>query len=136
MRRKRQAARAPNSDLERSNATFVAALARADAAEASSIYADGATLLPPGSEPVCGRQAIEDFWRAGIEVGLRSVELETLELSAGGELAYELGRYRLVVERDAGATTELGNHVVVHRRQADGAWKRALDVFAAEEPRS
>ena len=120
-------------EIDANNGRFSEAVARGDAAGVASVYGDEATLLPPGNEAVRGRKAIEGFWRGGMEVGLRSVELETLELDAGAELAYELGRYRLVVERDARATTELGNHVVIHRRQADGAWKRAVDVFAAQD---
>ena len=118
--------------IDANNGRLSEALARGDAVAAAAVYGEGATLLPPHSEPVIGREAIEGFWRGGIEIGLRSVELDTVELDVAGDLAYEVGRYRLVVERKDGASTrELGSHVVVHRRQADGSWKWAVEIFAA-----
>ena len=123
-------------EIDANNGRFSEAVARGDAAAAAAVYGDEATLLPPGSEAVKGRKAIEGFWRSGMEVGLRSVELETVEIDAGAELAYELGRYRLVVERKDGPTSELGTHVVIHKRQDDGSWKWAVDVFTTQERRS
>ena len=122
-------------EIDANSGRFSEAVARGDAAGVASVYGDEATLLPPGNEAVRGRKAIEGFWRGGMEVGLRSVELETLELGTDAELAYEVGRYRLVVERDdAGPRSELGNHVVVHKRQHDGSWKWAVEIFATQEP--
>ena len=123
------------AEVAENNARFAAALAHADAVEACSVYAEGATLLPPGGEAISGRAAIEGFWRGGIEVGVRSLHLETLVLEEAGGLGYEIGRYRLLLAANGvGARSDVGKYVVVHKRQRDGSWKRAVDIFNSDVP--
>jgi uncharacterized protein (TIGR02246 family) len=121
--------------VEENNRRFAAALAAGDAAGAASVYADDAALLPPDVEALKGREAIERFWQAGIAMGIRGVELETRELEQEDELAYEIGRYTLRIEPDGGEpATDVGKYLVVHRREPDGSWRWAADVFNSDGP--
>jgi ketosteroid isomerase-like protein len=109
---------------------FAAALARSSAAETAALYTAGAKLLTPSSDLLGGRLEIEAFWRAGLAVGLVNVELATLEIHVDDEIALEYGRYVLAASGGA----ESGKYVVLHRREADGAWRRAVDVFNPDPP--
>jgi ketosteroid isomerase-like protein len=121
--------------VKATNDAFADAIARGDAAAAAAVYAEDARLLPPGAEPLTGRIAAERFWREGIEAGVCGLELETLELEKRGDTAVEVGRYVLAsAVPDAAATIDHGKYVVIHKRQADGSWKRGVDIFNSDAP--
>jgi ketosteroid isomerase-like protein len=121
--------------ISKTRATFVAALRDGDAAAASAIYADDAKLLAPSAELVQGRDAIEAFWRAGVDAGLRDVELEALELDVQGRLAYEIGCYALRLEpADGQPVVDRGKYLLVHERQQDGSWRWAVEMFNPDMP--
>jgi ketosteroid isomerase-like protein len=114
---------------------FVAALGRGDARAASAVYADEARLLPPAAELVTGRIAIEAFWQAGIDSGITAVELESLELVRHGGLAHEIGGYALRLEpSDRETVVDRGKYLLVHARQADGSWRRLVEMFSPDAP--
>lgn len=118
---------------ELSNATQALsdALGRGDPAAAAALYADDGKLLTPAAELIAGRPEIESYWRTGLAVGLSSLELSPVELQLGGGIALEFGRYSIAV---AAGAPETGKYVVIHRREADGSWRRAVDVFNPDAP--
>jgi uncharacterized protein (TIGR02246 family) len=117
------------------NHRFAAAAARGDPGGMAAVYADDAELLPPDTEPLRGREGIERFWRGGIEMGICGIELETLSLQASDGVAFEVGRWTLRIEPDCGETeADVGKYVVVHRRQPDGSWRRAVEIFNWNAP--
>lgn len=115
--------------LFQAQTAFTTALAHGDPAETAALYTTGAKLLTPSSELLGGRLEIEAFWRAGL-AGPSRVALTTLELHLCDGLAFEYGRYVL----GASGGTESGKYVVLHRREADGAWRRAVDLFNPDAP--
>jgi ketosteroid isomerase-like protein len=123
------------TEIDASNGRFLEELARGDAAAAAAVYAEGAILLPPTGEVIRGRKAIESFWRSGIEIGVRSIELQRLEHSEADRLLYELGRYRMLVQRaEHEPKLERGAYVLLHRQEPDGSWRRAVDMFNTTAP--
>lgn len=119
------------SGIAAARAAFVQGVARGDAAAVSQVYEDEARLLAPAAGLLCGRGAIEAFWRTGMEAGLEHVELDALEVDGPGELAYELGRYTLrLCSPDSGRrVVDRGSYLVVHARRSDGTWRRAAEMF-------
>jgi ketosteroid isomerase-like protein len=126
--------RSDEASIAEGQATFVAALSCGDAAAVARLYADDAKLLAPSAELFEGRGAIESFWRAGVEAGVRGLELETIELGGGDSLVYEIGSYALSVEAEEGAVVDCGKYVLVHERQGDGVWLRAVEMFNPDAP--
>jgi uncharacterized protein (TIGR02246 family) len=130
-----QDSRLPDEAIAETRAAFVAALQDGDAAAASALYTDGASLLPPSAELLQGREAIEAFWNAGVEAGVSEVELDALELERDGSLAYEIGLYALRLQAAGGGTVvDRGKYLLVHARQADGTWRRAVEMFNPDTP--
>jgi ketosteroid isomerase-like protein len=119
-----------NNPLAAARAAFVDGFARGDVTSACAVYTDDARLLAPSAELVQGREAIERFWQAGIDSGITAVGLDVLEVARGVGLAYETGRYALWLDDDAAA--EHGAYVLVHERQRDGTWRRAVEMFNPE----
>ena len=103
-----------------------AAVNRGDAAAAAALYEDDAWLLAPSAELIAGRHEIEAYWRAGLAIGLARVDLCVTNVQVADAIALETGRYALTLGGDA---VDGGKYVVLHRRQADGSWRRAVDVF-------
>jgi ketosteroid isomerase-like protein len=123
----------PDERFERSRRTFVAALGRGDAAAAAQVYADSGRILVPSTSPLDGRSAIEAFWRAGLDAGMSELELLPRSFDVDSTFACEVGDYALhAAPRDEGAVTERGRYLIVHRLEPDGAWRRALEVYAPE----
>ena len=124
MRRRAEGAIAESRDR------FAAALVDGDAGRASSAYTTGARLLPPSADVVQGRAAIRAYWQAGIDSGLESVDLEPLALEGDERLAYEVGHYALRVRPvDGDSVVERGRYLLVHERQPDGSWRRAVELL-------
>jgi uncharacterized protein (TIGR02246 family) len=121
-------------DVTEARLALADALARGDAAGAAALYADDARLLTAAADVIGGRRQIEAYWRAGLAVGLSGVELQTTELRIGDGIALELGRYSFVLDGDDGPVVDRGKYVALHRREADGAWRRTVDVFNPDAP--
>src|SRR5438046_50129 len=81
--------------LDALRVSFASAIRDNDAQNASAVYAEDARLLPPSLGVVHGRAKIGDFWQAGLNSGMSEAVFEPYELKHGGELAFEIGRYRL-----------------------------------------
>ena len=116
-------------------AAFVAALGSGDAKAAAAVYSGNARLLAPSAELLLGSEAIEAFWRAGIEAGISGVELNSFELEYNDSLAYEIGRYALQLEpAEGGTVVDRGKYLLVHERQEDGTWRWAVEMFNPDSP--
>ena len=121
------------TEIAASTERFAAALEGGDGAGAARAYADEAILLPPTGDVICGREAIERFWRSGIEIGLRAVELEPLGRGSTGSVTYEHGRYRMLLAPvDDRSRVERGGYLVVLVRAGEnGSWRWAVNAFGA-----
>lgn len=120
------------ADADELNDTMVRGLARADAAMIASVYAPDARLLPPGMEAQTG-QAVQQYWQAPVDAGLRCARTETVWYEERGDLAVEEGRWEL--RASAGApVADAGKFLIVHRRQPDGSWRYAIDMFNSSLP--
>jgi ketosteroid isomerase-like protein len=110
---------------------FAARLKAGDTAGlAYAFYAEGARLVPSEPYPVTGRGPIERFWQSMVEEGLSEASLETTGVEVSETAAYTLCRYHLAVSRESGMPhEESGICVIMFRRQRDGAWRAAEQVF-------
>jgi uncharacterized protein (TIGR02246 family) len=113
--------------IEAANARFSAAAAKGDGAALAALYSADGQVLPAGSGPIKGREAIQKFWQGAIDSGIAGVELKTLEVFGHGPTATEVGEYEL---RDAaGKVLDHGKYIVVWRR-AGGNWQLLRDMFS------
>ena len=115
--------------IDEANHRFEDGFNRGDPASAArQFYTRDARILPPGAEIVQGRDRIAEFWAAAAaapEMGVRRVELATLELQTLGDWSYTIGRATLTL---AGGQRVSPRYVVVWK-QEDGAWRRRVDIW-------
>jgi ketosteroid isomerase-like protein len=119
--------------FEESRRAFLAALERGDPGMAAQVYASDARLLVPSAAPLDGRPSIEAFWRAGIDAGMCSLEMVPETINVDTTFACEVGAYTLEsAPLHETRVTEHGRYIVVQRLEADGTWRRALEMYAPQ----
>ena len=93
-----------------------------DARGIAALYAENATLLPPGQPAIIGRQNIQGFWQGFFDAGASDARLKSIQIAGSGDLAYEIGEYSAMMPQPSGGTAPgTGKYLVVFERQAGGA---------------
>ena len=120
-------------EIEQRVREFEAAFNRRDAAALAAMYTEDARLLPPGSEMLSGRQAIQQFWQGVMDMGVREVDLQTEAVETNGDLAYEIGSATLKIQSQGDSPmTNTVKYVVVWQRRAKGPWQMAVDIWNSD----
>ena len=99
-----------------------------------NLYTEDAILMPPGGPSVEGRTAIKAFMGAFPKVTEMSFDLD--EVDGRGDLAFVRGSYRMTMEIPGAPApvTDEGKFVEIRRKQADGSWLVAVDIFNSNLP--
>ncbi len=117
-------------------ANWLAAYLRGDVPILIGYYVEDAVLLPDGEPEVRGRAAV----RAWIErfFARYTVEhsIDNSEIVANGEWGFMRGNWLLTLHpRDGTASRRvLGKHLVLWRREIDGVWRVARDMWNTDGP--
>ncbi|HJZ51751.1 MAG TPA: SgcJ/EcaC family oxidoreductase [Candidatus Acidoferrales bacterium] len=102
-----------------------------DIDKAVSFYGDGAVVMSPKAPAVHGSENIRKGWAEGFATPGPGLSWRTtaVEVARSGDLAYENGTYDFVTTGKDGKTSdEKGKYLVIWKKQADGAWKVAVDM--------
>jgi uncharacterized protein (TIGR02246 family) len=117
------------------NRQFDAAIARGDAAACAAVYTEDAKILPPDSLALTGRQAGQEVWQSIINIGVKGISLQTLELEEMGDTAVERGAATVQIQGEDGQTMQASaKFIVLWKRQTDGAWKWHWDCWNFDAP--
>jgi uncharacterized protein (TIGR02246 family) len=119
------------SEIDAANAQFSAAAAKGDGAGLAALYAADGQVLPAGSDPIKGSQAIQKFWQGALDSGVAGIGLKTIELFGQGRTVTEVGQYEL--HDKAGKVLDHGKYIVIWRHDG-GAWKLLRDMFSTNVP--
>jgi uncharacterized protein (TIGR02246 family) len=99
----------------------------------AALYTSDATVLPPMAPPHQG-EAAGKYWIDVLNAFSAPAELTTTAVEGRGDLAYAVGSYRLTLTpKKAGAEalpTEEGKYMEILKKQADGSWKIAYDMWS------
>jgi ketosteroid isomerase-like protein len=95
------------------------------------MYTPDAVVLPPGSEMVKGRSAIQAFWKKSAEQ-IGDIKLTTLDVKPlGKNAAREIGTFTLKTK--ATPPQDVAGKYVVVRHKAGRAWKLGADIWNADK---
>lgn len=119
------------SGVNATNRAFEQAYNQGDAGGAAAVYSADGQALPPNGSIVSDRGALQNFWQAVMDMGIKSVKLETLELEPCGDMAYEVGQATLM--GGDGGVIDVAKFVVVWK-QEDGQWKWHRDIWNSNTP--
>jgi ketosteroid isomerase-like protein len=100
-----------------------------------SFWTDDARVYPPGQPVLAGQAAIRSYVKAALDVPEFHITWSSSEatLSPDGNLAFMLSTNTVTVPGpDGKAVTIPGRAVTVWRREADGEWRCAVDIWNDE----
>lgn len=122
-------------EIEQRVREFEAAFNRGDMAALAALYTEDAKLMPPDADVITGRQGIQQFWQGARDMGIRQATLQVREVQSSGDLAYEVGAAMLQIQPEGGQAAAMTvKYLVVWKRQADGAWQLAVDIWNSNAP--
>ena len=119
--------------IEEGSAAFVAAANADDWGGIAALYTEDAVLMPPNGPAVQGRADIEAFFAAFPPTS--GFTLNPVEIDGRGDLAFVRGTYSLTLEIEGmEPTPDTGKYIEIRRRQPDGSWLLAVDIFNSDVP--
>ena len=113
--------------IQKLNEQFTQAFNKGDAAAIAAMYTDDAVVLPPGSDMVKGKTAIQAFWKKSAEE-LGDMRLTTVDVKPlGNNAAREIGTFTLKTKAQPPQDVP-GKYVVVwHKVRRE--WKLGTDIW-------
>ena len=123
--------------IRANDSAFVSAANAGDAAGVAATYLPDARLMPPNAPAVQGREAIQQFWGGLTDAYQLKFDVIADEVEGRGDLAYARGHYTLDAApkaKDGAPLHEEGKYLEVLRRQADGSWRYAVDMYSSDQP--
>lgn len=97
----------------------------------AAFFADGASIYPPAMPIITGGEAIRKTYSqmSGSPGFALSWTATKADVGTGGDVGYTSGTYQMTM----GGVTEKGKYITVWKKQADGTWKVAEDIFNSDE---
>jgi uncharacterized protein (TIGR02246 family) len=102
-----------------------------------SYYTADATMLPPGAPMATGIDAIRKTFQPFASNPTFSLKWQVAKAQAArsAEMGYTLGAYEMAFHDPAGKpVNDRGKYVTIWRKQPDGKWKAAVDMFNSDLP--
>ena len=102
--------------------------------EALTYWAEDGIMQPAGSPQIEGKDAIRELYSQYFESGLVrkfSGVSSHMEMSAGGDLAYEYGVNRMVLAGEDGDLLDVGKYLAIWKK-IDGEWMVAALSFTSD----
>jgi uncharacterized protein (TIGR02246 family) len=95
-----------------------------------SFYADDAVVLPPNQAAVRTKDGIRNLWK-GFFDSLTDISWKTtrVEMANSGDMGYLIGAYEMTLKD---GTKDKGKYCEVWKKQSDGKWKVAADMFSSD----
>jgi uncharacterized protein (TIGR02246 family) len=113
------------------NEKFMTAFNGGDAAGLAALYTEQGQVLPPNSDFVTGQQAIQGFWQAIMDMGIKEAKLEIIETEDHGDTAAEVSKFTLYGE--GRQVLDKGKYIIIWKREG-GHWKLHRDIFNSSMP--
>ena len=128
---------AERAALRQADADWAKTVAEKNAdAFAAFCTADG-VIMPPNTPAVNGTDAIRTWVTTTMAMPGFAVTWEptSAEVAASGDIGYTLGSFTYQMTMPDGSTmNDSGKYATIWKKQADGTWKVAVDVFNSEIP--
>jgi ketosteroid isomerase-like protein len=97
------------------------------------LYTEDAIQLPPNQAAVQGKAGIQAWHEAFPPFS--NFQEQSLEIEGQGGLAYDRGTYSMTLTPPGAAPIEdHGKYLIIWRKQADGSWKVAREMFNSDRP--
>jgi len=102
-----------------------------------SFYADDAVVLPAHAAIATTKDSIRKIFQRLLSIpGVAlSWKPTNVTVAGSGDLAYSTGTYEMSAPDDTGKpSNDHGKYAAIWKKQADGSWKVALDIWNTDLP--
>ena len=102
-----------------------------------SYYTDDVVVMLPNMPVVVGKDAARELNRSMWDTPGYSAKWkpEKVEVASSGDMGYARGSYVLTINGANGVpVTDKGKYVEIWKKQADGEWKCAVEMFNSDLP--
>jgi uncharacterized protein (TIGR02246 family) len=129
-------AAAVKAEIEAKGKAAEQASLKGDATAAANFYDENAVMLVSNMPMVRGRAGIEKTMTGWLqsEMKLKEFTTTTISVEGAGDFAVQLGRYFQTFEMRGKVIADTGKFVTVWKKQADGSWKMAYDIWNTDIP--
>ncbi len=101
--------------------------------QAAALFAADGVLMSANHPPVQSNKLIERALQQLAENGYQDLRLETIRVEYSGDMAMEIGRYRLTIHRPDGTSiADEGKYLSTWRRM--GAWRSLASCWSSNLP--
>jgi uncharacterized protein (TIGR02246 family) len=120
--------------IEAQRTAFAAAANANDMAAVAALYTEDGTVLPPNGPAVTGRLAIEQLLRSFPPIG--DMKLTSVDLVGAADFAVARGVFSMTLMPPGStvAIADTGKFMELWRKQPDGRWLIAWDIFNSDIP--
>jgi len=128
---------ADDGPIAAAQALWEQAFATGDGAKAAEMaFAEDARLLPDGQPLVEGRKAIAAYWQGAFDAGISDLQLGLTAVDmVGDDTMIETGTWSIALPKEGGGSQRVGGKaLVVWKKQPDGVWRMAQDMWNADAP--
>jgi uncharacterized protein (TIGR02246 family) len=128
---------ADQAAIRATDTAFVTAADAGDAAGLAALYLADASLMPPNARAIQGREGIRKFWGAFADAYRINISVTAEEVEGRGDLAFSRGHYTLDLTpkaKGAAPAHDEGKFLEILRRQPDGTWRYAVDMYSSDLP--
>ena len=115
-----------HSTISSLSKNFESTFAQGDIAGIADFYTENGMLLPAGSDFVQGKQNIKDYWQIAIDMGIKDIKLEILEVEQHDNTAIEMSKYTLYSSDNQ--EIDHGKGIVIWKYE-NSAWKLHRDIW-------
>jgi ketosteroid isomerase-like protein len=110
---------------------FARAYSEGDPAAVTGLYAEDAFYLAPGDSITRGDVGQHFGWLSQFEAGKGPVvDFEIVDRLVEGDLATDIGYYRIRGANEPEGTGDRGKFIVIWKREQSGAWKIHADGYS------
>jgi uncharacterized protein (TIGR02246 family) len=115
---------------------WVKALEAKDTAAVANFYAERAVFLPASDARVEGRDGIRSAWAEFLRLPKMSLTFSPtdIEISDNGDMAYDIGTYRLAFDGPKGRRIEEEGKYLQVWEKMGGQWQVVADMFNSDKP--
>ena len=114
----------------------LAAVGTGSADTALAVYTSDVIMMPPGEPAIVGSAALRTWFENATKDNNFSGNYTTNDVDVSGDLGvvHYVGQLTVTPKKGGPAMTEVIKGVHVYKRQADGSWKIAQDVWNSDAP--
>ena len=123
--------------VRKADTAFSGAAATKNVDAIVSYYTDDAIILPPNAAMGTGRDAIRKEFESMMALPGFGIAWQPtkVEVARSGDVGYSIGTYDMTMSGvDGRPMKDRGKYVTIWKKQADGSWKVALDMFNSDTP--